>query len=637
MRTRTRPPIGRATLAFAVALVTVVLPSAPSHAAVPSIYQLTSIELGDPLAGPLAINEVTNTIYATNYTPTSSFLVVLDADTAAVTSVVPLPRNSGAVAVNEANNRIYVTNNGANTITVIDGFTATVTSTIPVSYGPAAIAVDESSDTIYVANSATDTLSVIDGATDTVTGTIVVGSAPSAMAFNAATSTLYVTNSSSNTVSVIDTATETVTATIPVGDNPDHIAVDEANNTVYLSDVYGFSVLMIDGATNTIAATIPTGQGSYPSGVAVDVTTGSVYVVNTNYGQMLRIDTASNTVTGTKATGTRNEAMIAVNTTTQRIYIPRGSGESSIAVIAPMVETRLAGNDRFATSAAISAATFAAGTPVVYIANGLGFPDALSGAAAAATNGGPVLLVLPTTIPAPIQAELTRLNPGRIVVLGGTGVVSDTVMTALTAYTSGGVTRLAGSDRFATSAAISAATFAPGLDVVYIANGLDFPDALSGAAAAGANGGPVLLVLPTAIPAPIRTELTRLNPARIVVLGGTGVVSDAVKSALSTSTSGTVTRLAGNDRFATSAAISAATFAPDAPVVYIANGLDFPDALSGAAAAGTNGSPVLLVTPYGMTIEFVNELKRLNPRSIAFLGGEGAVSALLVEGVNSHF
>jgi hypothetical protein len=96
----------------------------------------------------------------------------------------------------------------------------------------------------------------------------------------------------------------------------------------------------------------------------------------------------------------------------------------------------------------------------------------------------------------------------------------------------GAVTRLAGPDRYSTAVAISKASFAPGVPVAYIATGLGFADALAGAAVAGHVGGPILLVPGTSIPAVVAAELTRLKPARIVVLGGTGVVSDGVKAAL---------------------------------------------------------------------------------------------------------
>ena len=95
------------------------------------------------------------------------------------------------------------------------------------------------------------------------------------------------------------------------------------------------------------------------------------------------------------------------------------------------------------------------------------------------------------------------------------------------------VQRLSGSNRFATSADISGASFEPGVPVVYIANGFDFPDALSGAPVAGANAGPVLLVEPGSIPSVIQAELKRLSPGRIVVLGGSGVVSEKLVKVLS--------------------------------------------------------------------------------------------------------
>ncbi|HWP63069.1 MAG TPA: glycosyl hydrolase family 18 protein [Candidatus Binatia bacterium] len=88
--------------------------------------------------------------------------------------------------------------------------------------------------------------------------------------------------------------------------------------------------------------------------------------------------------------------------------------------------SRLAGTDRYATAAAISAATFpSSGVPVAYVATGLNYPDALAGSVAAARAGGPLLLVTRDTIPAPTAAELARLKPARIVILGSTGVVAD--------------------------------------------------------------------------------------------------------------------------------------------------------------------------------------------------------------------
>ena len=111
-------------------------------------------------------------------------------------------------------------------------------------------------------------------------------------------------------------------------------------------------------------------------------------------------------------------------------------------------------------------------------------------------------------------------------------MVSDGVLTQLAGYTTGIVTRLAGSDRYSTAAAISAATYAPGVSVVYVASGVGFADALAGAPAAGTAGGPLLLVPGSSIPSVIAAELSRLQPGRIVVLGGASVVSDGVLTQL---------------------------------------------------------------------------------------------------------
>jgi putative cell wall-binding protein len=187
---------------------------------------------------------------------------------------------------------------------------------------------------------------------------------------------------------------------------------------------------------------------------------------------------------------------------------------------------RLAGADRFVVSAAVSREAYGPGTEVAYIASGTNFPDALSGSAIAAKENGPVLLVTKDSIPSAVSDELKRLNPGRIVILGGTSAISGTVETALRALHP--TTRIAGADRFVVSAAASQAGFPTGAKTVFIASGVAFPDALSGSPAAAANSGPVLLVTPTGIPASVATELDRLKPTQIVVLGGTAAISDAV-------------------------------------------------------------------------------------------------------------
>ena len=151
----------------------------------------------------------------------------------------------------------------------------------------------------------------------------------------------------------------------------------------------------------------------------------------------------------------------------------------------------------------------------------------LAGAPASAALGGPLLLVTPTSIPAATRWELQRLQAKRIVILGGTGVVSSTVAGQLDAYTAGPVSRWSGADRFATAASIATQAF-PSAGTAFVASGLGFPDALAGGPSAGASLGPLLLATPATLPTSTKQQLLRLKPVRIFILGGTSVVSDSV-------------------------------------------------------------------------------------------------------------
>ncbi len=301
--------------------------------------------------------------------------------------------------------------------------------------------------------------------------------------------------------------------------------------------------------------------------------------------------------------------------------------------------TRVSGPNRWATPAEVSRTMFETGVPVVYIANGTTFPDALAGGPAAAADGGPILLVGQNSIPSATALELFRLKPGRVVVLGGPGAVSEQVFNSLETYTGGTVSRLSGPNRYATAAAVSNATFAADAPVVYIASGENFPDALSGGAVAARDGAPVLLVRQGGVPAATATELARLNPGRIVVLGGPAAISEATRVELAGHTAGTVTRLSGTNRVNTAVAVSEAHFADGEPdTVYLATGTNFPDALAGSAVAGLRGAPILLL-PAGDTVPsaVAAELERLDPAQVVMLGGGAVISDAQLNAVAALF
>ncbi|MFD0630677.1 N,N-dimethylformamidase beta subunit family domain-containing protein [Catenulispora yoronensis] len=270
-------------------------------------------------------------------------------------------------------------------------------------------------------------------------------------------------------------------------------------------------------------------------------------------------------------------------------------GQSNAATV-----DRVAAADRYGTAAAISRYAFPSGASSVYIANGTAFADALTGAPAAGHDKAPTLLTDTGALPAATAAELNRLAPQTIYVLGGPAVVSDAVVAQLARYAhGGGVRRLAGADRYGTAVAVSQHAFAPGVPVAYVAAGTGYPDAMAAGAAGAHEGAPVLLTDSNALTASTAAELQRLHPTKIVVLGGLKAVSGTVQAQLWNYAP--VTRAAGADRYQTAAALASMTqHQGTVDTVFLANGLTLADGLTGGAAAGLVGAPLLTTDSGGL-------------------------------------
>lgn len=291
------------------------------------------------------------------------------------------------------------------------------------------------------------------------------------------------------------------------------------------------------------------------------------------------------------------------------------------AAATPVATTRVAGLDRFATAAALSQRAYPAGAAIAYVAAGDSTPDALAGAAAAAHGRGPLLLVDRSGLPAVTAAELGRLRPTSVVVVGGEAAVAPAVAEQIAIINAAAVRRVGGADRYDTAARVSATVFSPGVADVFIAAGTGFADALGAVPAAAKAGAPLLLTGPDALAGPTAAELRRLRPGAITVVGGPAAVPEAVVAELAALTTGAVRRLAGADRYETSAAIAAASFAR-APTVYLATGTGVADALAAGPAAAAAGGPVLLVRGNCLTPGAVAELARLEAVEVVLVGGE---------------
>jgi putative cell wall-binding protein len=102
-------------------------------------------------------------------------------------------------------------------------------------------------------------------------------------------------------------------------------------------------------------------------------------------------------------------------------------------------------------------------------------------------------------------------------------------------------------------------------------------------------------------------------------------VASTLGSPSRASTTFTLTRLAGADRYDTARVIAEDTFSSSRFVV-MATGQDFADALAGGYAAGIDGLPILLTTTAGLPSSTADALRSLKTKGVAILGGPAAVS-----------
>lgn len=288
-------------------------------------------------------------------------------------------------------------------------------------------------------------------------------------------------------------------------------------------------------------------------------------------------------------------------------------------------ENRIAGEDRIQTAIKISQANFLTGADTVLLARSDDFPDALAGAPLAYKYHAPILLTEVTSLPDSILQELKRLNPRKIILLGGTAAIFTSIETKLKSLAT--VQRIGGSNRFATASGIAAELGMVGEAV--LVNGNNYPDAITMAAVAAQRGVPILLTEKNALPVETDSTLRKYSVSRTDVIGGEGVISSQILGSLPCPT-----RLAGTDRYATAAAVLQA-YPPQGRLVYLATGENFPDALTGGVVAALNNSRIVLVPAQGPSDQQREVLQPWNGRSILAFGGSSVIPEEIIHQLQS--
>lgn len=304
---------------------------------------------------------------------------------------------------------------------------------------------------------------------------------------------------------------------------------------------------------------------------------------------------------------------------------------------------RLAGQDRYETAKVIGESYHNGVCSNIILVSGNNFPDALSASILSKKYDAPILLVgaTPGQSSEAFSFIASHSNPDtKIYIIGGNGVIDKSFETALNNSGLSNIERLSGNDRYDVNmAVVNKANVDPGTPV-FIASGEGFPDALSVSGFAGAKQYPILLAGQNNLSDKTISYLTSNKPSAVYIVGGESVVSQAVeeqiKNLLPTAA---IKRLAGNNRFETNA-IVANQFSTNPQIIYLANGLNYPDALAGSTLAAKDGNPILLIDNNSQTLPpaVVVYLEKLrdsgNHPQIKALGGTGVVSDTLIQQAN---
>ena len=296
------------------------------------------------------------------------------------------------------------------------------------------------------------------------------------------------------------------------------------------------------------------------------------------------------------------------------------------AFAAGTVPTRLSGTTAAQTAVAIAEQTGWTGTAILASSASYGMVDALTAGPLASYLKAPILLTgAGNSLDTDTKAELTKLSVKTVYVTSGTAVISQAVLDQISAM---GITvvPLGGVDRAATS--VNIASKMVGVTKVAVANGLQ--DALSIAAIASAANEPILLTDKDAVPASVSAYLAA-NPGITSsdVIGGTGIISDAVKAALPSAT-----RHAGTTAYDTNNQViqdfdSSLSYGN----VYVANGVTGIDALAGAPLAAQTKSPIVLTDGTVPAVATFINSKLATGGVVTALGGVAVVSDTVLTGV----
>lgn len=298
---------------------------------------------------------------------------------------------------------------------------------------------------------------------------------------------------------------------------------------------------------------------------------------------------------------------------------------------------RISGPKRYDTSVEVARKTYDDLSKVqnIVIASGDNFADGLAAASLSNYLKAPIVLNGRGGVEKSVEQfikDVNKANNAKVnVVLVGGGTYLSGALTREIEALGNKVSRISGSNRYETSAAVyhHIEKYYPGYVAgnpnfyePFIASGENFADALVASVPSALQGRPILLVAKDGVHKSVQDILARNKIQKAIVVGGTDSVSDKALSQISVVTE----RLSGNNRQLTSMKL-AGKFFMNAGQAIIVDGTDFADALVAAQYGAKVNAPVLLTASKTVLGKDLAQYLRDNHMTqITIVGGTGSVS-----------
>ncbi|OXZ29365.1 N-acetylmuramoyl-L-alanine amidase [Finegoldia magna] len=281
-----------------------------------------------------------------------------------------------------------------------------------------------------------------------------------------------------------------------------------------------------------------------------------------------------------------------------------------------IVPTRIAGQNRYESAAQISREQFTNAKKVIVV-NAQKYADALS-ATTLSDGKYSILYTEKDSLPTATRNEIQRLNPVEVYLLGGQQSISAGIENILKKY-SNKVTRIAGRDRYETSAKVAAMSKKKN---VVIASGENFSDPLYASSYAYSNNAKILLSSGKTLSRETRDYLLRNKSSigKVTVVGGGQSISSATVRYIQSVTGKNVSRISGRNRYDGSVKVANSM---NKDKVFIASGEDFADALAISPLAQKLNAPILLSSKGKLdtsVIAFLNNFKN-SIKDVFIVGG----------------